>query len=72
MERLSICVVGTQLRKKLLPTRSHQTRVEQYGLGLLLQRAEIAAPIEPETQGRIETVGALKSSGRPSAPIGRT
>src|SRR5262249_54079227 len=74
-ELVLVRLIGLQLRNQRLPARAHQPRIEQDGFGLLLQRAEIAAPIEPEAQrcvedrGRIEVEGSAIAADRPDPTI---
>ena len=60
VERVPVRLIRAQLRKQCRPARAHQPRVEQHRLGLLLQRAKIATPVEPEAQGRIEDRGRVE------------
>src|SRR5690606_28902619 len=53
-EAASVIGIGIQFREQLLPVRVHQGVIEEHGLVLLLQRAEVAAPIEPEVERNVE------------------
>src|SRR5215471_15291217 len=52
--------IGVQLRKHLVNGGRHISRISQRGLDLRLKRPEIALPVQPEIQRRVEHRGYIE------------